>query len=292
MDIVKLMHFLRICEENNISKAAQGLFITQQGLSKSIISLENELNIPLFYRTSEGMVLTKYGEAIRSYAELIVSTEAEMQEAINKLKNPQRATLNVYFTLGVLNSLPVDFIDKFSFIHPNIELIYIEYPDNICHQAVLDNDDSIGIVIGPVDDSAFDSEILKSHKPHAIINNTNPLSKKTFLSLEDLHKQNVIIVNENFQMYHNFLNACRIKSVVPEIVHTTGEIFITYKMSNINKGIGISVDFVSKDIKFSNVRSIPILCDIFTWDVTIISKKNTALGWAAKEFIEYLKEYH
>lgn len=291
MDITKLRYFLKICEKTNISKAAQDLFITQQGLSKSIISLENELKVPLFYRTSDGMFLTKYGEAIKDHAELIVSTESKMLEAIDKLNNPQMTTLKVYFALGVLNSLPIDFMSKFSFAYPNIELIYNEYPDNICHQAVLDNEDCLGVVIGPVDDSIFDSELIKTHTPHANINKNHPLSNRSSLALSDLDKQSVIIVNENFQMYHNFIKACSIEGIHPEIVQTTGEIFITYKMSSLDKGIGISVDFVSEDIYFPNVRSIPIISDMFTWNVVVISKKNTTLNWAAKEFILYLKQY-
>ena len=85
MDLTKLKYFLRICEENNISKAAQGLFLTQQGLSKAIISLEKELTVPLFYRTSEGMVLTKYGEAIKEEAQRILSSENKMRESIRSL---------------------------------------------------------------------------------------------------------------------------------------------------------------------------------------------------------------
>lgn len=289
MDIVKLVHFLRICEENNISKAAQGLFITQQGLSKSIISLEHELKVPLFYRTPEGMLLTKYGEAIKDHAESIVAAEAGMREVIARLKHPDKTKLTVHFALGVLNSLKTDLIDQFAFLHPDIELVYTEYPDNICHQAVLDNADALGIVIGPVDTNIFDAELLKRHIPHANISVAHPLSERSSLTLEDLDQENVITVNENFQMYHNFLNACRVRNVAPNIVHTTGEIFITYKMSSLNKGIGISVDFVSDDIKFSNVKSIPILDDAFTWDVMIIRKKNTALHWAAKEFIDHVK---
>ncbi|WP_409227173.1 LysR family transcriptional regulator [Gudongella sp. SC589] len=292
MDINKLRYFLKICEETNISKAASGLFISQQGLSKSIISLENELKVPLFYRTAEGMILTKYGSAIKEYAEEIVSNEAKILETIDGLKNPEKQPLKVFFALGVLNSLPVDFIDQFTYNHPDIDFSYMEYPDNMCHQAVLDNEDCLGIVLGPTDDSTFSCELLKRHTPHAIVNNTHPLASRDSLSLEDLHQENVITINEDFQMYHNFLQACRTKGVSPNIVHTTGEIFVTYKMSSLDRGIGISVDFVSEDLSFSNVKSIPIICDIFTWDVTVIAKKDKALGWAGENFVKYLKSYY
>ena len=288
MDLTKLKYFLRICEENNISKAAQGLFLTQQGLSKAIISLEKELTVPLFYRTSEGMVLTKYGEAIKEEAQRILSSENKMRESIRSLQESQQVQLTVYLSLGVQNSFPEELMDKFSFLHPNIELNWVEYKNSACQKAVADHDDCVGIVVGPVDHSIFDSHLLKSHTPHAIVNTSHPLAEKAHLKLEDLDQQDVIIVNQEFQIYHNFIDACKRKNVVPNIVQTTGEIYLTYKMSHLNKGIGISVDFISEDIKYSNVKSIPILCDSFTWDVVVIRKKNAALSWAAKAWIDYL----
>jgi DNA-binding transcriptional LysR family regulator len=50
MEHRQLRNFLTICEEKSISKAAERLFISQQGLSKSIKQLEQELQVPLFFR--------------------------------------------------------------------------------------------------------------------------------------------------------------------------------------------------------------------------------------------------
>lgn len=292
MDVMKLKYFLKICEESNISKAASGLFISQQGLSKSIISLENELKVPLFYRTPEGMVLTKYGEAIKDHAKTIVDEQTQIIQTIDRLKNPEYVHLQVYFSLGILNSLPVDFIQQFRFLNPNIKLQYIENSDQICRQAVLDHDHCVGIGVGPVDPSMFDSALLKSHKVQAIIHKDHPLAKKEYIDLEDLHQQNVITVNENFQMYHNFVNACKTKQVEANIVNTTGEIFVIYKLASLNKGIGLSVDFVSQDILLPDVKSIPLNCDLFTWDVIVFKKKNSDLNGPAATFVTFLKEYY
>ena len=56
-----LYYFLEICKDMNMSKTASRLFISQQGLSKAINSLENELQCTLFIRSHSGVTLTDAG---------------------------------------------------------------------------------------------------------------------------------------------------------------------------------------------------------------------------------------
>lgn len=289
MDTAKLKHFLCICNEKSISKAADNLFITQQGLSKSIQSLENELKVSLFTRTHKGLELTEYGNLLKDHAEKIISTEQAALKDIKILREKKSDSIDVCFALGVLNSLSVDFIQKFNKDYPNINLNYIEYPDSRCHQSVLNGDSCMGVVIGPVDTSKFDFEVINKHTVHAIVNMDHHLSNETSIQIKQLDGEPIILMNEDFQMHHNFINVCKEEDIKPNIVQTTGEIFITYKMSSLNKGIGISVDFVSKDLLFSNVNSIPLISDKFTWDVIIIKKKGAKLSSTAEKFLKSIK---
>lgn len=58
MNIKQCETFLRLVEEGSISKAAQKMFFSKQGLSRAIQSLENELGVQLFLRTSSGITLS------------------------------------------------------------------------------------------------------------------------------------------------------------------------------------------------------------------------------------------
>ena len=52
---MQLKYFVRACDEGSISKASQELYISKQGLSRSIQSLEEELGQPLLIRTLNGI---------------------------------------------------------------------------------------------------------------------------------------------------------------------------------------------------------------------------------------------
>lgn len=61
MDLKLLENIVAIADYENISKAAEALFITQSGLNQQLIKLENDLGTPLFYRTKRHLHPTEAG---------------------------------------------------------------------------------------------------------------------------------------------------------------------------------------------------------------------------------------
>lgn len=51
MDLKQIEYILKIAEEQNITHAAEKLFITQSALNQQLLKLEKELGTPLFYRS-------------------------------------------------------------------------------------------------------------------------------------------------------------------------------------------------------------------------------------------------
>ena len=73
MDIRVLRYFLAVAREENISKAAEYLHITQPTLSRQLKELEDELNVSLFTRGKRSITLTDKGMLLRKRAEEITS---------------------------------------------------------------------------------------------------------------------------------------------------------------------------------------------------------------------------
>ena len=62
MDTKQVEYILKIAEENNITKAAAKLYITQSALNQQLIKLEKELGTPLFHRSRTNWHLTEAGK--------------------------------------------------------------------------------------------------------------------------------------------------------------------------------------------------------------------------------------
>ena len=73
MEIHTLRNFLAVAREENMTRAAQYLHVTQPTLSKQIQSLEEELGKKLFVRHSFRIELTEEGRLLRRRAEDLVS---------------------------------------------------------------------------------------------------------------------------------------------------------------------------------------------------------------------------
>lgn len=65
----QLEAFFAIVEYQQLSKAAQAIFVSQPSLSRTLQRLENNIGVKLFHRTAKGMVLSQEGEYL--YREIL-----------------------------------------------------------------------------------------------------------------------------------------------------------------------------------------------------------------------------
>lgn len=291
MEIKQLKYFLEVCKHKSFSKAAKEIYITQQGLSKAISNLEEELQYPLFHTTPKGIKITKYGQYLQKQSEHIVQEFDLILDGMNKMANINEGTLTICFSFGVLNALSPDIISNFQKSYPNIELIIKTYPDSICEEVIMNENADLAVSIGPVNEKIFNLTIIKTQHPCILVNKKNSLSKKTAVTFKDLKNEKLIILNEKFHFYHNFIKKCRESGFEPNIVFTTSEIITVHKLSHFNKGIGISIDFMSKDINYPDICPIPFKDHSFTWEIYLITKKDRFKSNLVKIFTNYMLNY-
>ncbi len=65
MELRVLNYFLAIAREENITRAAQQLHVTQPTLSRQIAQLEEELGVKLFVRSNHNIILTEDGMLLK-----------------------------------------------------------------------------------------------------------------------------------------------------------------------------------------------------------------------------------
>ncbi len=80
MEIRTLRYFLAVAREENMSRAAEHLHVTQPTLSKALKALENELGKKLFIRHSFSIALTEEGVLLRNRAEDLISMADKIEQ--------------------------------------------------------------------------------------------------------------------------------------------------------------------------------------------------------------------
>ena len=104
MTFTQLNYFISIAQNLSFSKASELLFVTQSTLSRSMASLESELEVTLFDRAYHNLKLTPAGEVLfRDGAKLMDSMNAVISR-MQVLEQNQKNRL----TIGILDGQKVE----------------------------------------------------------------------------------------------------------------------------------------------------------------------------------------
>ncbi len=87
MEIRSLKYFLAVAREENMTKAADFLHVTQPTISKTIRTLEDELGKKLFIRHSFSIELTQEGQLLRDRAEDLLTMADKIEKEFLSLDN-------------------------------------------------------------------------------------------------------------------------------------------------------------------------------------------------------------
>ena len=87
MELRTLRYFLAAAQEENITKAADILHVTQPTLSRQIMDLERELGVTLMLRGKNGLKLTDDGILFRQRAQEIVELADRLEKDFAERQN-------------------------------------------------------------------------------------------------------------------------------------------------------------------------------------------------------------
>lgn len=134
MRIEPLKYFLEIAQAGSFSLAARRLYVSQQGLSKSIQALERELGTTLFERTGKRVRLTEAGHDLVPLAQDCIESQKRLDAGMRK-----HATASKSAEAVRLAAMPFVASGMFSFMKDqldahglrNVILVEKSFPDII-----------------------------------------------------------------------------------------------------------------------------------------------------------------
>lgn len=169
MDFRELSYVLAIAKYQNITKAADSLYVGQPTLSKFLIRLESDLGIKLFRRSGNKYYLTYAGERYVRQAAEIMRLKSDLDTELADIRQQDAGTLSVAFTNMRCTHMLPSILPAFEKLHPHVQICLHE-------GSSVENDK--GILEGEV-------EVAFYTKP----SQTNPQ-----LSYESLGREELLIV--------------------------------------------------------------------------------------------------
>jgi len=217
MHIRYIESFLVLFEELNFSKACHKLYISQQGLSRQIQTLEKELNTTLFKRSKSGLVPTEI--CLELYPHFLdirnAYSVAKSKVAIHNyhLQKP----LTIAFAYGITRGLNTDVILNFQEEYPDINFRIKEWSKKKCIDKLQANEADIAFLVNPFDLSMFETYDLVEGYMYVAIHKDHPLSKYNELNFAALHKETIVTGSEDNVLRELFDHYCQLLNVQPNI---------------------------------------------------------------------------
>ena len=187
MELRVLRYFLTVAREENITKAAELLHVSQPAVSRQLAQLENELGVKLFVRSNHHIMLTEDGLMLRRRAQEIVELAEKTQRDFRQHTAELTAEIAIgsgelrsFSTLGVV-------LADFSMQHPQVR--YTLFSGNADHikEKIENGTLDMGLLSMPVDLSKYDFLRFPVAEEYGVlVRADSPLTEKKLLAPEDL----------------------------------------------------------------------------------------------------------
>lgn len=119
MTLDQLRHFVMAARFQNLTRAADELYLSHSTISRSITSLEQELGTQLLIRSSRSVICTKAGELLKMRASKLLDEVDSIRQDVSAFDNSDKVVLRIACGFPMGKAL-LDFTEKFSESYPDI----------------------------------------------------------------------------------------------------------------------------------------------------------------------------
>ena len=286
MELRTLKYFLVVAREENITKAAALLHVTQPTLSRQMMQLEEELGVQLFTRSSHNIILTEQGMLLKRRAQELVSLAEKTKQEL-----AQQQILNGEVAIGSgeyrSSVLLAQILAQFHKQHPQVRYeIFSGNSDDIkerIERGLLD----VGFLLEPVDVSKYEFVRIPIREEWGVlVSEGSKLAQKTSVTPQDLADKSLLFARRDlvkcelmnwFGSYADDLN-----------IVACGNLPFNLSML-VQQGMGAYLS-IQKSCKYDGVCFRPLSPKLES-NVVLAWKKNQAMSSAAQGLIEEAKKY-
>lgn len=133
MKLTQIRALVAIAETGSIRAAAARVGVTQPALSKALQGLEDELSVSLVHRTSRGVTLTPFGQAVVARGRGIAQEVDRLREQIGQMRGESQGTISLAVSPSPAVIILPRALARFRKEHPEVRLYIREsvFPDTL-----------------------------------------------------------------------------------------------------------------------------------------------------------------
>ncbi len=287
METSYLNEFIVLAETENYLQASETLFISQSSLSKHIKSLEEEIGVPLFDRSSRKVRLNEYGTTFLKYAQQILDVEFCLRRDIADLKETEHNILRIGSIPLMAPYRITDIIAKFQKNNPDCSISLLEGESAELKNMLRKNQCDLAFIREESEsDPEFEKFPFTTDHLVAVLPENHPLAASETIRLEQLKDEHFLFLQPDTLLYNLSTSACQKAGFSPNITYTGKRAENIIDL--VSKGMGVSLlmekPILSLALSEPKVAIIDVEPRVIS-NIFIYYKKNIPLSALAKRFM-------
>lgn len=294
MDLKKLLYFVTIVEEGQITRAANRLHIGQPPLSMQLKGLEDELGVILIKRNNKKFELTPAGQTFYKRAKEILNSIDGMVTEVREQQDGKRGKLSIGTVMSCVPYLP-PILKIFKDKYPLISFQLLEEDSRRIEELLQNKEIELGIIRLPLQTKEMtDMRNLSIHhiqsEPLVAIQPSNgTFFKGKTISIKELENQPLLVLRGqgDYNVFHRFVETCNSFGFNPKIICESLD--VTTLMTLADSGLGIAiVPKIALQIRTSESLSFAEIIPNVNSETALIWIEHRHLSQAAQNFKDIL----
>jgi DNA-binding transcriptional LysR family regulator len=200
LDPVSLQHFVAVCEEGSIARAAEREALVASALSKRIAALEAEVGVPLLVRRRHGVEPTPAGQALLARAREVLAGLDQLRVELGAFGAGVQGSVRVLASPSVLAERLPDDIAVFLEQQPGIRIGLDERMSPDIVRSVREGNADLGVLWDLIDLSGLQVLPYRTDKLCVAMSPDHALARRPSLALADILDEPSINVAPGGQM--------------------------------------------------------------------------------------------
>jgi DNA-binding transcriptional LysR family regulator len=199
MELRHLRYFAMVAEEENISRAAARLNISQPAVSRQIRDLEEEFGVALFDREHKGLKLTEAGQLALVHARKVLGQSKGMTKAMEAFRGEgKEESLRIGYTSTALPGFLADGLKTFHERHPDVQVQILEMTPSDQEAALQKGEIDLALLgsARPELKKKYRVEVIKKASLALAMPDDHPLAERKTIDLSTLENESFVCLDD------------------------------------------------------------------------------------------------
>jgi len=252
MDLRQLKCFLAVAETLHFRKAAELLNMSQPPLSAAVMSLEADLEVKLFERSTRNVRLTEAGSALKQQGTLLMQELNRIVGETKRIGEGLSGRLAIGFVGISMNLGLPKHLKEFRARYPDILISLDELPSHLLVEALLGGKLDIAFVrVLDRQSETLRSKIFAEESYFLAIPESAELARRKSVKLEHLDRESLLFFPRHFhpEIYDTWMDVFRKAKIQPEMIQEARSLQTELGLVAAGMGMALVAASVAKEAR-------------------------------------------